>query len=93
MSQLTWSGTTWTYWIGKGKGHKDFQEAGPCLLREKAVKAGVAQAEEEKAPGRPYSGLPIIGDPIRKKVGGKLLSRVCCYRTRDNVFNLRVDLD
>lgn len=71
---------------------------------EKAGTVIVVQAEKEKAPGRPYivnyliiarPGKPSNNyrDPIRKKFGDRLLSRVCCNRTRGNVFNLRVDSD
>lgn len=91
--------------VGLGdKGHKDCQKAGPQLLWEKAGRVGVVQAEKEKAPGRTYivnyliiarPGKPSNNyrDPIRKKFGDRLLSRVCCNRTRGNVFNLRVDSD
>ncbi|GAB0185906.1 triadin [Grus japonensis] len=41
------------------EGHKDDQRAGAPLLRREAERVGVVQPGEEKAPGRPYSSLPV----------------------------------
>ena len=43
---------------------------------------------EEKAPGRPYSGLPVPKGSYRKAVEG-LFVRGCSDRTRGNAFKLK----
>jgi len=40
-------------------GHKNELRAGTPLLGRKAGRAGAVQPGEEKAPGTPYSSLPV----------------------------------
>jgi len=44
---------------GPEEGQKNDQRAGTPLLRGKAERLGAVQPGEEKAAGRPYSGLPV----------------------------------
>jgi len=54
---------------------------------------GVVQSGEEKAPGTPYSSLPVP-EGTYKKAGRGLFLKACSDTTQDNGFKLkRVDLD
>ncbi|PKU45233.1 hypothetical protein llap_4460 [Limosa lapponica baueri] len=44
---------------GPAEGHEDDQRDGAPFLGRQAERVGVVQPGEEKAPGRPYSGLPV----------------------------------
>ena len=48
--------------VGEGpeEGHKNDQRDGAPLLRGKAERVEAVQPGEEKAPGRPYSSLPVL---------------------------------
>ena len=50
----------------------------------------VVQPGEEKAPGRPYSSLPVPEGAYRK-AGGGLFTRAWSDRTRGNDFKLKGD--
>jgi len=49
---------------------------------------GAVQPGEEKAPGRPYNGLPVPQGAYRK-AGDKLYSKACCNRARGSGFKLK----
>jgi len=51
-------------------------------------RVGAVQPGEEKAPGRPYSNLPVPEEAYRKD-RENLFSRACWDRTRSNSFKLR----
>ena len=54
---------------------------------------GAVQPGEEKAPGRPYSSLPVP-EGASKKAGEGLFTRACRDRTSSNAFKLmEVDYD
>ena len=53
-----------------------------------AERAGAVQPGEEKALGRPESGLSISLGGCKKE-GNRLFSRVCCDRTKGNSFKLK----
>ena len=73
---------TWACWSESRGGHGDDQGAGAPLLGVKVVQPG-----EEKAPGRPYSGLPVPKGTYKKAAEG-LFTRACGDRTRGNGFKL-----
>jgi len=80
------TGKAWTCWTGSRGGHKNDQRAGTPLLGGKAERVGVVQPGEEKALGRPYSGLSGLKRGLNKKDGDRLFSEACCNRTRNNVL-------
>jgi len=62
--------------------------AGTPLPREKAERVGAVQPGEEKAPGRPYSSLPVPEEAY-KKSGEGLLTGEWSGRTRVSSFKLK----
>jgi len=78
----------YTLWSGARGGPSNGPRAGAPLLGGKAGRAGAAQPGEEKAPGRPYCGLPVLKGAY-KKDGDRLFSRACSARTRGNGFKLK----
>ncbi|PKU47355.1 rna-directed dna polymerase from mobile element jockey- hypothetical protein [Limosa lapponica baueri] len=46
------------------EGHKDNQRARVPLLCKQSERLGVVQLGEEKAPGRPYSSLPVLKEGL-----------------------------
>jgi len=82
------TGQTWSCWSGARGGHKDNPRAGAPLLGGKAERVGAVHPGEEKAPGRPYSSLPVPEGAYGKD-GDRLFSRACCNRTRGNGFKLK----
>ena len=52
------------------EGHKDDQRDGAPLLWGKAERVGAVQHGEEKAPGRPYSCLPLPEGGLQESWGG-----------------------
>ena len=66
---------------GPEEGHKDDQRAWRDRLRE----LGTLQPGEEKAPRRPYSGLPVPGRGLQESCGGTFYKG---DRTRGNGFKL-----
>ena len=70
------------------KSHEDDQGAGAPPLRGQAERIGVVQPGEEKAPGRPYSGLPVVKGGYGKAEEG-LFIRECRDRTRGIGFKLK----
>ena len=61
--------------------------AGAYPLGGQAERVGVVQPREEKALGRPYSGLPVLQGGYRKDEEG-LLIRGCRGRTNGTGFKL-----
>ncbi|PKU34585.1 rna-directed dna polymerase from mobile element jockey-like [Limosa lapponica baueri] len=57
---------------GPAEGHKNGQRAGAPLLRGQAERVGGDQPGEEKAPGRPYNGLPVPEGGLRERWRGTL---------------------
>ena len=55
---------------GPEKGHRDDQKAGAPPLQGQAEIAGAVQPGEEKAPRRPYSGLPVPEEGLQESWGG-----------------------
>ncbi|GAB0184388.1 hypothetical protein GRJ2_000904100 [Grus japonensis] len=66
------------------EGHEDDQRAGAPLQTETV---GVVQSGEEKAPGTPYSSLPVPEGPYRK-AGEGLFTRVGTDSTRHKGLKL-----
>ena len=64
------------------------KQAGAPPLWGQAQRAWALQPGEEKAPGRPYSGLPVPEGPYRK-VGEGLFIGACSDRVRGNGFKLK----
>ena len=52
------------------------RRAGAPLLCRQAEGAGVVRSGEEKAPGRPHSGLPVPKGGYRKAGEGLFIGRV-----------------
>ena len=69
------------------EGHEDYQRAAAPPLWDWAERAGAFQPGEEKAPRRPYSGLPVPEGSYRK-AGEGLFMRAGSDRTRGNGFKL-----
>jgi len=69
------------------EGHEDDQRAGAPPLQGQAERAGTLQPGEEKAPQRPYRGLPVPEGAYRKAREG-LFIRACSDRTRRIGFKL-----
>ena len=69
--------------MGAEEGHEDDQTAGVPLQQGQAEGVGAVQPGEEKAPGCPYSILPVPEGADRKD-GEWLFTRVCSDRTRGN---------
>jgi len=82
------TGQTWSFWSGARGHHSNDPRAGVPLLGEKAEGAGAVQPGEEKAPGRPYSSLPVP-EGAYKRAGQGLSTRACSDRTRGNGFKLK----
>lgn len=55
--------------VGPEKGHKDDQRAEASLLCRQVERAGALQPGEEKAPRRPYSGLPVPERGLQERLG------------------------
>ena len=68
------------------EGHKHDPRDGTPLLRKQAERAGAVQPGEEKALGRPESGLSVSKVDCKKE-GDRSFSRVCDDRTR--LYKLR----
>ena len=63
------------------------------LLQGQAEGVGAVQPGEEKAPGRPYSSLPVPEGGLQEGRKG-LFTRVCSDRARENGYKLnQTDLD
>ena len=58
-----------TVGAGPEEGHKDDPKAGAPLLWGKAERVGAVQPREEKAPGRPYSSLPVPEGRLQERLG------------------------
>ena len=54
------------------EGHKDDQRAGAPLLWGKVEGVGFVQSGEQKAPGRPHCGLPILKGTLQGRRGATL---------------------
>ena len=70
---------------GPEEGHKNYPRAGAPLLQGQTERVEVVQLGGEKAAGTPYSGLLVLKGAYRNDEEN-LLSKVCCDRTRSNVF-------
>jgi len=68
--------------------HMDQSNPKQSSCEERLLRAGVVHPGEEKAPGRPYCGLPVP-EGAYKKAGGEILTRACSNRTRGNGFKLK----
>jgi len=71
-----------------GVGPENDNRHGTPLLWGKAERVGALQPGEEKAPGRPYSSLPVP-EEVCKKTGEGLFTRACSDRTGGNGFKLK----
>ena len=74
--------------VGPEKGHKNDQRDGTPLLCGKVERVGAVQPEEQKAPGRRYSSLPVP-EWAYKRAGEGLITRAWSDRTRGNGFRLK----
>ena len=63
------TGKTGICWSGSRGGHKIDLRAGAPLLWGQAERAGAVQPGEEKAPGRPDCGLPVLKGSLQKRWG------------------------
>ena len=70
------------------EGHKEDQRAGAPLLQGQAEGVGVVRPGEEKALGRPSSGLPVPKGAYRK-AGEGLFVREWSGGTKRNGFKLK----
>jgi len=66
--------------VSPEEGHKDDQRDGAPLLWGKAERVGAVQLGEEKAPGTPYSSLPVP-EGAYKKAAEEWLIRACSEGT------------
>ena len=74
--------------MGPEEGHKDDPRAGTPLLQGQAERVGAVQSREEKAPGRPYSSLPVPEGAYRQD-GEGLFTRVSNDKARGNGSKLK----
>jgi len=63
------TGQSWTCWSGARGGPSNDLRAGTPLLGGKAGRAGAGQPGEEKAPGGPYCGLPVLKGGLLERYG------------------------
>jgi len=59
--------------VGPEKGNENDQGDGAPLRRGQAERVGALQPGEEKAPGRPYCGLPVLKRGLIRKMGTAFL--------------------
>ena len=79
--------------VGPEEGHEDDQRARAPPIQRQAERVGVHQPGEEKAPGGPYSSLPVLEGACKKVVEG-LFRRAYSNRMGEIALNWkRVDLD
>jgi len=60
--------------VGARGGHRNDPRGGAPLLWGKAERAGAVQPGEEKAPGRPYSGVSVLKRQLPRKMGTDFLA-------------------
>ena len=68
--------------------HKHDQRSGAPPLSGQTERVGVVQHVEDKAPGTPYSSLPVLKGGLRERWGGTLY-RGCRDRMRGSSFKLK----